>query len=76
MSNWLLALFLKPFAALVLFCSAAVVARLAYRHIPPGKVKTLLYDPTLRDRHPWKFALLFMGLAWGLLGAVALVVYH
>lgn len=75
MDNWLLALFLKPFAAVVLFVGATYIARLVFPYIPAGPAKRFLYDPTLRERHPWKFALAFMGLAWGVMGAIGLYVY-
>lgn len=39
---------LKPFAAFVLLCIAAVVARLLFRLLPDGRLRRLLYKP-IRD---------------------------
>lgn len=76
MSAWLLGLFLKPFAAVVLFVGAAVAARLLFPLIPNGSAKRFLYDPTLRTRHPWKFALFFMAFGWGVMGLVGYLVWR
>jgi hypothetical protein len=68
MNTWLLGLFLKPFVAVLLFGVTMVIARLLFPYIPAGPLKRLLYDPTLRERYPWRFAIGFMlacAAAWG-----------
>lgn len=40
--TWLLALILKPLFALILFCSAAVIARGILALLPPGRLKRIL----------------------------------
>ena len=54
--TWLLAVVLRPFGALVMFGASAFIAyKLLYPLIPDGRIKTLLYDRTIRTQHPWKF---------------------
>lgn len=65
MSNWLIALVLRLFVAVVVFSITFLIARAAYRYIPNGRLKRVLYDRTLRTRYPWRFGLGFLVLAWG-----------
>lgn len=69
--NWLIALLLKPFAALALLTGTLLLARWIHPHIPNGRIKQVLYDPTLRHRYPWRFAFGCMVGCWG----VAFVAY-
>lgn len=46
--SWLLAVFLRPVAALIYYGLILLPVRLAAQHLPEGKVKRLL----LRDLHP------------------------
>lgn len=73
MDNWLIALLLKPFVALAFFTATLLIARAIYPHIPDGWIKQLLYDPTLRVRYPWRFAIGAIAGAWGLAGLLALL---
>jgi hypothetical protein len=74
--TWVLALVLRPLAALVLFGFAAFVAIVLLKPlIPSGRIKDLLYDRTLRLRHPWRFAILAMVLCWGVQGLIGWYVY-
>lgn len=75
--SWLIAVVLRPFFSLLLFGSAAFLAIVVLKPlIPDGRVKTVLYDRTLRTRHPWKFAFLAMATCWGMLGLVGWLVYR
>lgn len=70
--DWLIAVALKPLVFVGLFFLAYVLARVGHKAIPDGKVKRLLYDRTLRARHPWKFGL---GFAIGAYAFIALIAY-
>lgn len=71
--TWVIALLLRPFAALLVFGLAAFVAYvLLARVIPAGRVKRLLYDRTLQKRYPWRFAALGLIACYG---TIALVGY-
>jgi hypothetical protein len=70
--EWLLTVALKPLLFVALFFAAYVVARLAAPAIPDGRFKRLLYDRTLRARHPWKVGL---GFAIGGYLVIALIAY-
>jgi hypothetical protein len=61
------AILLKPFVAVVLFAVVWLLARSIYRLIPNGRIRDVLYDKTLRERHPWRFGalILFFYLAIG-----------
>lgn len=72
---WLLAVALKPLFLVGLFFFAYVVARFAHRAIPDGRVKRLLYDRSLRARHPWKFGLGFMVAGYAVMGLIAYLVW-
>lgn len=69
--NWLIALSLRSFAALVLLTGTLLAARWLYPQIGDGAVKRLLYDATLRKRHPWRFAVACFAASWGI-GLLAL----
>lgn len=43
MDNWLLALALKPFVALVLFLAAALIARAINKRMKDSRLKRLLF---------------------------------
>jgi hypothetical protein len=74
--TWVLALVLRPFAALVLWGIVAFVAIVLIKPlIPNGRMKDLLYDRTLRVRYPWRFAFFAMALYGGVLGLIAWYVY-
>lgn len=72
--EWLLAVILKPLVFVGLFFFAYVVARLAHRFIPDGSVKRLLYDRSLRTRHPWKFGLGFLVAGYATIAVIAYLV--
>ncbi len=63
------ALLLKPFVAVGLFFVVWMLARSLHRLIPGGRLRDVLYDRTLRDRHPWRFGglVLFSYVAVGML---------
>ena len=61
---------LRPFGAFVLFTAALCVAWVIRPLIPGGKIKELLYDRSIRKRHPWKF---FLAAAVGVYGTVAVI---
>jgi hypothetical protein len=42
--SWLIAVFLRPFVALLLFLLAWWIARKIHWLIPPGKIRALLYS--------------------------------
>lgn len=69
------AILLKPFFFLLFFFAVYLIARAIHPLIPAGRIKALLYDKGLRERHPWKFGLGFLVAGWGTLGIVAAVVY-
>jgi 4-hydroxybenzoate polyprenyltransferase len=71
--SWLLAVVLKPFAALVFFSLAYFIAKGIAKAIPGGRVKDVLYDRSVQRRHPWKFALLAMVTIWGVIALAAAV---
>jgi hypothetical protein len=73
--EWLLAVALKPLIFVGVFFFAYVVARLAHRAIPDGKLKRLLYDRSLRARHPWKFGLGFLIAGYAVIGLIACLVW-
>lgn len=56
--SFFLATLLKPFAAVAFLTVAFLIARGLYRLIPSGRVRDILYDRTLRNRHPWRFGAL------------------
>jgi hypothetical protein len=70
--TWLLALVLRPFGAFVLFGAALVVARVLWPLFPAGRLRSVLYDRSIKKNHPWKFAILGMVACYG---TVALVYY-
>lgn len=43
--NLLLALFLRPFVAVVILVLAALVASLVWRWLPEGRIKRMLFSP-------------------------------
>jgi hypothetical protein len=45
MENWLIALVLKPFVAVIFFVLAWAISRLFWRYLPEGKVKKVLFSP-------------------------------
>lgn len=65
--TWLIAVALRPFGALVFFGAAAALAFLI-RPLIPSAWRPVLYDRTLRKRHPWKvfwvFAFCFYGTVY------------
>ncbi len=69
------ALLLKPFFLLVFFFAVYLIARAIHPLIPAGRVKALLYDKGLRERHPWKFGLGFLAGGWVIAGIVGAFVY-
>lgn len=42
--SWLIAVFLRPFAALVVFLLAWWLSKLIYRLIPAGRIRQALYS--------------------------------
>ena len=69
MDPWLWAVVLKSLGALVLFGAAAFIAhKVLYPLIPNGRVKSLLYDRTIRTQHPWKFGAAVLFGCYGMLG--------
>jgi hypothetical protein len=74
--TWLIAVALKPLGALLFFGFALFASRLLWPLIPRGSIKTLLYDPSIQKRHPWKFFFLAALLTWGLVAFLGLVVYR
>jgi hypothetical protein len=74
--TWLVAVVLRPFAALLLFGFAAFVAMVVIKPlIPKGRVKDMLFDRTLQKRYPWRFAILAIGLGWGVPALIGWYVY-
>ena len=43
--EWVLALSLKPFVAVVFLLAAYYLSRLLWRFIPDGRIKRILYSP-------------------------------
>lgn len=43
--TWLLAVVLKPFIALIVLTLVLLLARVIYRYMPEGKLKTRLFAP-------------------------------
>lgn len=74
MDPWLIAVLIKPFAALAFFSFAFLLAQVASRFIPEGAIKRVLYDRSLQKRHPWKFGLGFLVAGWGVIGLIAYLV--
>lgn len=68
--TWLIAVALRPLGTLVYFGIALAIAYAIRPFIPEGRIKTALYDRTLRKRHPWKF---FLGFSFALYGTIAIV---
>jgi hypothetical protein len=73
--TWLVSVALRPIGALLLFGFALILARVLYRMIPAGALRTVLYDRTIRKRHPWKFFFLAAGGVWGAVALIGLY-YH
>lgn len=65
--TWLLALILRPVGAFALFGFALLVARVLWPLIPAGRVRTVLYDRTIRKKHPWAF---FFLACFGVYGTI------
>jgi hypothetical protein len=70
MEPWLIAVILRPFGAFLYFGLALVIAHAIRPLIPNGRIKVILYDRTLRKRHPWRF---FLGFAVVFYGTIAVV---
>lgn len=71
MQPWLIALVLKPYLLLVLFTSVAFIAyKVIHPLMPDGPLKQVLFDRTIQQRHPWKFALCAMGASYGCIAAI------
>jgi hypothetical protein len=73
--EWLLAVALKPLILFLGLCVVYVLARSMHRFIPEGRVKQLLYDRSLRARHPWKFGLGFAITGYATIAVIAYLVY-
>lgn len=69
------AMAIKPFFALALFAAAYVLARGLAKAIPNGRIKDVLFDPSIQRRHPWKFALLAILSGWGALFVAGFITY-
>lgn len=69
--EWLLAVALKPLVFLGLFLFAYFAARVVQRVLPDGRVKQVLYDRSLRTRHPWKFGLGFAAAGFAVIALIA-----
>jgi hypothetical protein len=72
--GWLIAVFLRPFGALLLFgvvAALALLLRPLIRSLLPGRWVAVLYDRSLRKRHPCAFATGFFVLFYGTILLVA-----
>lgn len=69
--TWLVAVALRPLGALAFFGGAAFLAYLI-KPLIPMSWRGLLYDRSIRKRHPWKFAI--FGLL-AIYGTAAIVGY-
>lgn len=67
---WVMAL--KPFVAAVFLGIAYVIARGLAKLIPSGRVKDVLFDRTIAERHPWKIGFLVI---FGGFGGIFLVAW-
>lgn len=66
MEPWLIAVVLRPFGALAFFGLAAFIAyKVIAPLIPEGRIKAVLFDRSLRTRHPWKFTVLLLVSVYG-----------
>jgi hypothetical protein len=69
--TWLLAVVLRPLFTVVFFGFAAFVAYvLVGPLIPEGRTKRVLFDRSIKRKHPWKFALLALVSCYGVAGLV------
>lgn len=69
-----LAAVLRPLGSLLFFGLAALIAYTLKPLIPSGRIRDVLYDRTIRTKHPWKFALLALFSCYGTVGLVAYIV--
>lgn len=66
MEPWLIAVVLRPLGALVFFGLAAFIAyKVIAPLIPEGRIKSILFDRTIRTRHPKKFTVLIVVSVYG-----------
>jgi hypothetical protein len=70
MEPWLVAVVLRPLGAFLYFGLALGIAYAIRPLIPNCRFKSILYDRTLRKRHPWKF---FFGFSFVFYGTVFVV---
>jgi 4-hydroxybenzoate polyprenyltransferase len=72
--EWILAVAFKSVGALLFFGVAYLLARLIAPLIPNGRFKSVLYDRSIKKKHPWKFAVLAMVSVWGTVALIALTI--
>lgn len=69
-----LIVFLKPFMLLCLMVVFVLPIEMVLRRVwPAGSLKSVLFDRTFRDRHPYIFDGVVLGLWVFMLGGVALL---
>lgn len=70
------AMALRPLGSLLLFGLAALVAyKVLGPLIPDGRFKTLLFDRSIRQNHPWKFGIGALIACYGVVAAIGWYVY-
>lgn len=69
--EWFLATALRPIGALIYFGLALLISRMIAPLIPDGRVKSALYDRSIKKTHPWKFCLLGFITFYGCIAIVA-----
>lgn len=69
--EWLIAAAARPLGALVFFSAAAFLAYVVVAPlIPQGRLKGILFDKGIQQRHPWKFGLGACFAAYSVLGVL------
>jgi hypothetical protein len=72
MEPWLWAIALKPFALLAFFSAVAAIAFALYKLFPAGPLRDVLFDRTLRKRHPVAWTLLVLGVWFSLIASIGI----